>query len=587
MTKLSFWALAFAGASFVSTCNAQGFASVFYSYNPGTGFSTGFTNPAVSLGQPTLTATPFSPAFRNTQIVSLGAGGSLVVGFSSPIHNDPAHPFGLDFNIYGNAGFIITNGDFSGGGITDGSLLGNNAGSTRVSVSADNLTWYQLNPSLAPVVDGLYPTDGTGDFGVPMNPGFGQGAFNGKNLAGIRSIYGGSAGGGSFDISWAMDSMGNPVILDEINFVRVDVLTGKSEIDGFSLVAVPEPRTCGLFLLFLAALGWGRRRVLRAGAAAFAFFAAVSIAGAGVITQDFSSNPATNGWQSFGNTNFFVWDSTNQNLNVTWDSSKSNSYFYHSLERTLTRNDDYSLSFDIRLDDVGPADDLLYSFEFGIGLLDIDNAKQPGFLRGTGFDAPNVAEIAYFRHDMFGGPDTLYPTFIGSDNTFNYNPGGTDSTNYTLTPGEWHHLSLTFTASNQIAVMTVVNAASNHTGTVVQLLNTSFTDYQVNAFSISSYSDAGQFPDFAGSILAHGRMDNLVINIPPPAQNLTGAFSNDTWQVQFNNRPNWVYTLERSIDFQSWSNASVTLPGNGALLTLQDTNSVSGKAFYRVRADRP
>src|SRR5882724_1900632 len=164
MFKLPIWALALAGASLVSTACADTFADAVIDYTSGTGFAAGFTNPAVVLGAPTSTANPFSPAFRNTQLLSLGAGGSLTVRFDTPIQNDSTHPYGLDFTVFGNSGFIITNGNFSGGGITDGSLFGHNPGATRVSVSQDNLTYYQLNPQLAPNVDGLFPTDGTGEF---------------------------------------------------------------------------------------------------------------------------------------------------------------------------------------------------------------------------------------------------------------------------------------------------------------------------------------------------------------------------------------------------------------------------------------
>jgi len=41
-----------------------------------------------------------------------------------------------------------------------------------------------------------------------------------------------------------------------VNFVRVDVLSGKSEVDAFA--AVPEPSTVSLILLATAAFGAGR-----------------------------------------------------------------------------------------------------------------------------------------------------------------------------------------------------------------------------------------------------------------------------------------------------------------------------------------
>ena len=50
------------------------------------------------------------------------------------------------------------------------------------------------------------------------------------------------------------------VALDSINFVRVEVLTGKVEIDGFSAVAVPEPSTWALVGIGLGALVVIRRQ---------------------------------------------------------------------------------------------------------------------------------------------------------------------------------------------------------------------------------------------------------------------------------------------------------------------------------------
>lgn len=255
MKKVRSFVLALASLFVVSTSHA-GFADAVIDYNLGSGFASEFTNASTVLGAPTASANPFSPAFRNTQLLSVGAGGHLTVQFSTPIANDPGNPYGLDFVIFGNAGFVITNGNFSGGGITDGSLLGNNSGSTRVSVSADNITYYQLNPSLAPVVDGLFPTDGSGNFNFPVNPFLTGSDFAGQGLGDIRSLYNGSAGGMGYDIAWAQDQFGNSVSLPSVNFVRVDVFSGKSEIDAFA--AVPEPSTVSLAIIGAVVIGFFR-----------------------------------------------------------------------------------------------------------------------------------------------------------------------------------------------------------------------------------------------------------------------------------------------------------------------------------------
>jgi len=57
------------------------------------------------------------------------------------------------------------------------------------------------------------------------------------------------------------------------------------------------------------------------------FMAAAFVMEAAVISENFSSNPNSREWRKFGNTNLFLWNASNQNLEVTWDSSQSNSYF--------------------------------------------------------------------------------------------------------------------------------------------------------------------------------------------------------------------------------------------------------------------
>src|SRR5262245_58432384 len=172
--KFGFLAALHVGCLCSLSASAQ-FADGVVGYVAGSGVTPAYSDPNRVLGAPTTfigyqNADPLNPPYQSAHLVSVGAGGSLTVHFETPILNSPSNPFGIDFNIFGNSGFVITNGDFGGGGITDGSLFGNNSGTTRVSVSADNITWFTLNPALAPTVDGLFPTDASGDFQRPVNP---------------------------------------------------------------------------------------------------------------------------------------------------------------------------------------------------------------------------------------------------------------------------------------------------------------------------------------------------------------------------------------------------------------------------------
>src|SRR5262249_34751679 len=173
-------------------------------------------------------------------------GGSVTLKFSRPVLNHPKNNFGIDFIIFGNAGFIITNAfdpvtfEYIGTPATDGSLFGNNPGLSRGSVSQDGVTFYQLNPTNAPPVDGLLPTDGLGDFHAAADPTLNASDFAGLTLEQIHALYHGSAGGTGYDISWAVDAEGNPVILGAVNYIRVEVLSGKAELDGVAAVFVPH-----------------------------------------------------------------------------------------------------------------------------------------------------------------------------------------------------------------------------------------------------------------------------------------------------------------------------------------------------------
>jgi len=267
MRKIRFASLALAGSLFVSHALRAQYADAVISYTAGSGANANFINPSAALGAPSRinpfgeTVDPFDPPYGTNQIVSLGAGGSLTLRLDTPVANDPSHPFGADFIIFGNAGFVITNGDFSGGGITDGALFGNNpnVGGTLVSVSVDGVNFFRLDPSRAPVVDGLYPPDANGNPQVPVNPALVRGDFAGRDLGGIRLNYNGSAGGTPFDLDDAIDGSGNHVNLPGASFVRIDVLQGVSEIDALSVV-VPEPAASVLVAVGTGLFWMTRRR---------------------------------------------------------------------------------------------------------------------------------------------------------------------------------------------------------------------------------------------------------------------------------------------------------------------------------------
>lgn len=255
---LKFHLLVLATASLVLNSHASSyFADDVVSYDPGVGFVARYVSPEVALGEPsrinpfTEATDPFNPPYGTNQIVSIGAGGSITVHFHTPVLNHPNNFHGLDFTIFGGAGFIITNEfdlstfDWIGTPATDGSLFAQSTGEARVYVSPDGINFFVLNPALAPAVDHFPPTEAAGSFHVPVVPGLTASDFAGATLEDIRILYNGSAGGASYDISWAQDASGNSVSLQAIRFIRVEVLSGKAEIDGFAVVS-REPGRNGL-----------------------------------------------------------------------------------------------------------------------------------------------------------------------------------------------------------------------------------------------------------------------------------------------------------------------------------------------------
>ena len=256
MQKIRF-TLALAGLMVSLTVSRAQFATSWTAYTQGSGANASYNNPNSALGAPTTfigyqNADPFNAPYSSSHLVGLGTGGSLTLQFNQPILNSPSNPFGLDFIVFGHAGFNITNGDYSGGGITDGSFYTVGTANVGLSVSADGSTFYTLSSLLTPQVDGLAPTDASGNPFLPVNPALTAADFAGKDINGIRALYAGSAGGAGFDLAWA------GVPLSSVNYLRFDVLSGVAYIDAVSVV--PEPGTLSLTILSLGAFLFGRRK---------------------------------------------------------------------------------------------------------------------------------------------------------------------------------------------------------------------------------------------------------------------------------------------------------------------------------------
>lgn len=318
--------------------------------------------------------------------------------------------------------------------------------------------------------------------------------------------------------------------------------------------------------------------------AALAGFLSVSVnpTSATTIAENFSSDPASSDWNVYGNPSLFAWNATSQNLEVTWDSSQPNSYFTRALGTNLTKASDFMLGFDVRLHDIGPGADVNkpFTFQIAIGLINLTQATNTGFIRASGFEAPNLVEFDYFWDSGFGA--TVSPVLISGLNE--YNVGGFTFP-LELATGPTFHVTLLYTADDRTLRTTITSNGIPFGPVQDATLDANFSDFTVDHFGVSSFNDAGQDPRYdVGSVLAHGVVDNFVFAAPPP---VTRVAATGPGQIQFRGITNWLYALERTTNFQSWSPVSAPVVGIAGTMTMQDPNPPAGGALYRVQAQLP
>ena len=535
-----------------SEARATQFATEVVSYKSGVGFATdwstgaGYINKDAIVGPPARETpgewggpiTPFSPPYLLDQILSIGVGGEVTLKFGKPIRDESINPFGLDFLVFGCAGFTITNGDFGGGGITDGTLFDQAAGETRVSVSADGDAWFVLDPKRAPAFDAYHPTDGSGDFGVPVNPALAKGDFAAGGLAKFTELYDGSGGGTGYDIGWAIDDGGNHVALGQVQFVRLEVLFGKAEVDAVSDV---RPRTDNL--------AWH--------------------------AEGFSVDPLVSSWVVHGDESLFEWNAEAGVLAVTWDSEKPNSGFHRPLGLVLTEADAFAFTFDIALDEVkvGHLDGQPYTFEVAVGLVDIESAKGDGLSRGTGSDSPNLVEWNYFPDTGFGA--TVSPAIASGKSQF--------AAGFTfpaaLAAGEKYSVRMEYDPGERTLKTFMLENSKAWKGIQSVKLQDDFSGFAVDAFSISSYTAKGT----ESSLFASGTVDNLAIAVDRSQPRIVGARLIDgQWRARTFGFAAADYLLERSADLHDWQPVGNGVRSDGFYLRLIDEQSPDGGGFYRM-----
>jgi hypothetical protein len=242
-------------------CLANGFAATVVQYVPGTGVGAGlddplsalgpatrFTSPADPFGGP---VTPFNAPYGIEELVTIGFGGWLTVGFDQPVfdRNRPDE-FGFDLIIFGNSFYL--DADFP-----NGIVAGISEEPGVIDVSQDGTTWW---PVVA-LADTAFPTMGyqdvvdafpavagevLTDFHRPVDPTIDP---IGMSMPELISAYAGSGGGTGVDIA--------DTGLEWIQYVRISnhhpPASGVTpEIDAISVV--PEP-ACMAILIY-GALAW-------------------------------------------------------------------------------------------------------------------------------------------------------------------------------------------------------------------------------------------------------------------------------------------------------------------------------------------
>jgi hypothetical protein len=303
------------------------------------------------------------------------------------------------------------------------------------------------------------------------------------------------------------------------------------------------------------------------------------------LHEDFSADLRARRWSNFGDTNLFRWDAAGEALEVTWDSAQPNSYLELPLGTILTRRDDFEVQLDLELRDiaVGVAAGRPGTFQVAFGFINQTSAHATNFIRGTGRNSPNLVEFNFFPDAGYG--PTIWPAVFPTNGVMNYG-GASDISIFELPIGEKLRVLLKYASTNQAASVAITTNGVLVGKVTTAALMPGFTEFLVDTFAISSYSDAGQGPFMPGSIFARGVIDNVVITTPPPpVRDFVGKIVDEKWEGTFRSRTNWMYGLEASEDLAHWKLAGSVSAGTDDLMSVSGSEPAADKKeFYRISA---
>lgn len=304
---------------------------------------------------------------------------------------------------------------------------------------------------------------------------------------------------------------------------------------------------------------------------------------AGTKTEDFGTDPTQHGWVTRGDSTLFHWDPTRQALAVTWDSRATNSFYVLPLGTTVTLTNDFSAEFDLQLSDYGERPDKSSPLQIALGFFNLETTPVRSLTRTAG-GAADLLEFDFFPDGDSGPPfgesySTLSPVYFSDT-------GRVDarfSPPFNWVTNQVYHVRFAYTAADR-TLRTGIEAGGTPLVTVPDFtLRDSLGSAFLDAFGVLCWNE---LPAKNGSILAHGWLDNVQLNLPPPPLGrLNITISDNLATISFAARAGWAYQLEFSDDLNLWKPGASGVVATDGNLSLDDAVPLASTGrSYRVTA---